>query len=325
MHHNRNIAWTWLLGAAFMVGCGKQIPKEIIQPERMENILYDYHLCISMGNNLSYSDNYQKEAYRNYVFEKHHVTEAEFDSSMVWYTRHTEELATLYKRVGERFRSEKKHIQALLALREDKPAVSLPGDTVDVWYDRKLYWLTEAPLANKVAFEIPADSNFRAKDGFRWSAHYIFLSEGGRKATMGFNVLFDNDSVVGRVEDITRSGVHTLYIKPDSAFAIKSLNGFIYYTDDDSAANKPGVIINQIALTRYHEPMDTTATAGKDSLAVEQKAGVDAVVTEKKPDSIQSAGIKKDAPVRMNPREMKENNAAGRSDAVRPQRIKRRN
>lgn len=116
-----------------------------------------------MGNNLSYSDNYQKEAYKNYVFEKHHITEAEFDSSMVWYTRHTEELASLYKKLGERFRSEKKHMQELLALRENKPAVSLPGDTVDVWYDRKLYWLTDVPLANKVTFEIPADSNFKAR------------------------------------------------------------------------------------------------------------------------------------------------------------------
>lgn len=321
----RNITWVWLLGAAFMVGCGKQVPEDIIQPDRMENILYDYHLSISMGNNLSYSDNYQKEAYKNYVFEKYHITEADFDSSMVWYTRHTEELAGLYKKVGERFRSEKKRMQELLALREDKPATSLPGDTVDVWYDRKLYWLTDVPLANKVTFEIPADSNFKAKDAFLWSADYIFLSEGERRATMGFNILFDNDSVVGRVKDITCSGVQTLYIKPDSAFAIKSVSGFIYYMDSDSSTNKPGLIINNIALTRYHEPVDTMTVAGKDSLAVEQRVGTDSVVTEKKADSIQSVDIRKNVPARMNPREMKENNAADHSHSDRPQRIKRRN
>lgn len=46
-------------------------------------------------------------------------------------------------------------MQELLALREDKPAASLPGDTVDVWYDRKLYWLTDVPLANKVTLRFP--------------------------------------------------------------------------------------------------------------------------------------------------------------------------
>lgn len=60
----KNITWVWLLGAAFMVGCGKQVPENIIQPDRMENILYDYHLSISMGNNLSYSDNYQRKHIR---------------------------------------------------------------------------------------------------------------------------------------------------------------------------------------------------------------------------------------------------------------------
>ncbi|WP_455665550.1 DUF4296 domain-containing protein [Phocaeicola sp.] len=320
----RNITWTLLLCAAFMVGCGKQIPGDIIQPDRMENILYDYHLSISMTNNLSYSDNYQKEAYREYVFEKHHITEAEFDSSMVWYTRHTEDLAAIYKKLGERFRSEKKQVQNLLAIRENKPATSLPGDTVDVWYDRKIYWLTDAPLTNRVTFELPTDSNFKAKDAFLWSAEYVFLSEGKQKATMGFNIMFENDSVVGSVKDITRSGVQTLYIKPDSAFTVKSVNGFIYYTDQDSV-NTPGVIINHISLTRYHEPVDTTAVAAKDSLAADSaKVAVDSVLTtDKKVVSVQVAEPTQDGPTRMNPRDMKENNR--QQNNARPQRIKRRN
>lgn len=317
MKVRRNITWTLLLSAALLVGCGKQIPTEVIQPDRMENILYDYHLSISMSNNLSYSDNYQKEAYKNYVFQKHRVTEAEFDSSMVWYTRHTQELAAIYKRLGERFRNEKKQMQTLLAQRENKPAVSQPGDTVDVWYDRTVYWLTDAPLTNKVTFEIPTDSNFKAKDAFLWSVDYTFLSDGGRKAVVGFNLMFNNDSVAGRVQEITRSGVQSLYIKPDSAFAIKSVNGFIYYADD--SLRTPGLIVNKITLTRYHEPVDSVAVAAKDSVATTTvKVAVDNVAMDKKVDSVQ-VGMKKDVPVRMNPREMKENNAE------RPQRIKRRN
>lgn len=312
----RNITWTLLLGAALLVGCGKQIPTDVIQPDRMENILYDYHLSISMSNNLSYSDNYQKEAYKNYVFQKYRITEAEFDSSMVWYTRHTEELAAIYKKLGERFRKEKKQVQNLLAQRENKPAISQPGDTVNVWYDHTIYWLTDAPLTDKVTFEIPTDSNFKAKDAFLWSADYTFLSDGGRKATVGFNIMFDNDSVVGRVQEITRSGMQSLYIKSDSAFAIKSVNGFIYYEDD--SLRTPGLIVNNITLTRYHEPVDSVAVAAKDSVAAVVKAPADNVVTDKKTDSVQ-VETKKGVPVRMNPREMKENNAE------RPQRIKRRN
>ena len=83
--------------------------------------------------------------------------------------------------------------------------------------------------------------------------------------------------------------------------------------DSDSSTNKPGLIINNITLTRYHEPVDTMTVAGKDSLAVERRVGTDSMVTEKKADSIQSVDIRKNVPVRMNPREMKENNAADHS------------
>lgn len=317
MRYVRNSVWGWLLMAACMVGCGKEIPKDIIQPAEMENVLYDYHLGISMSGNLSYSDNYQKEAYRNYVFDKHRITAAEFDSSMVWYTRHTEELAAIYKKLGERFRNEKKHVENLIAVREKKPAVSQPGDTVDVWYDRKLYWLAKGPLTNRVTFEIPSDSNFKAKDAFLWSADYIFLSDHpGQKAVMGFNVQFENDSVAGSVREITASGAQSLYIKPDSAFAIKSLNGFIYYTEADSA-NALGLIVNKITLMRYHEPADTTSVAEKkDSLTVEKP---DTVITRKEAEEVQpEVSPEKQQPVRMNPREMKEN-------TDRPQRIRRKN
>ena len=115
-----------------------------------------------------------------------------------------------------------------------------------------------------------------------------------------------------------------LIIASIAAF-INSVNGFIYYMDSDSSTNKPGLIINNIALTRYHEPVDTMTVAGKDSLAVERRVGTDSMVTEKKADSIQSVDIRKNVPARMNPREMKENNAADHSHSDRPQRIKRRN
>ena len=90
---------SWLVAAAVtgaLAGCGKQIPSDIIQPAEMENLLYDYHLGTTLQGELPHTESYKKEAYAEYVFRKHGVTEAEFDSSMVWYSRHGEELAAIY-------------------------------------------------------------------------------------------------------------------------------------------------------------------------------------------------------------------------------------
>lgn len=318
----RRISWTLLLGAALLVGCGKQIPKSVIQPGQMESILYDYHLSTAMSSNISYSENYKKEALRRYVFEKHHITEAEFDSSMVWYTRHTAELARIYSNLGIRFRGEKKEMSKLLAARENRPEISLPGDTVDIWYNHKLYWLTDAPLSNKVSFIIPADSNFKAKDAFLWSADYIFLGNKGQRVTMGFNIQFDNDSVAGSVREITHSGKQTLYIKPDSAYNIRRINGFIYLSGD--SVTTPGVIVNDITLIRYHAPVDSTVVSAKtatDSIAVKEEDQEPAVVPMKeKVGSDTTVSV----PARLTPRQMKEKDVKSgnpeHSERIRPRR-----
>ncbi len=318
-----NWIWAGILGVMLLSGCGKQVPKGIIHRDKMERILYDYHLGMSLSVGPGNSANYQKEMYKQYVFAKHGVTEAEFDSSMVWYTRHTDELAAIYKRLGTRFRGEKKQVQAMLALRGSRPSVSLPGDTVDLWYDHKLFWLTDAPLTGKVVFEVLADSNFKERDAFCWSADYVFLSERKQKAVMGFNVIFENDSVMGKVENISRSGTCELCIRSDSAFAIRSVNGFIYYQDTDSVkTTSPGVLVNRLALMRYHVPVDTTFVA-ENVPVTDEEVRTDSVSIYEAADSVSETSSEENVPSRLNPREMKENRSRGNN--ARPKQIQPKN
>ena len=242
-----------VVGLFLLISCGKQIPRGIIQPEQMEEVLYDYHLSVSMSNNLDYSENYKKTSYNNYVFQKHGLTQAEFDSSMVWYTRHVEELAAIYSRLNIRFKDEKQRIGTALEARQTSDFVSLPGDTVESWPYRNLYWLCSTPLNNLITFTIESDSNFHPKDAFLWKANYTFLAKG--KATMALNILFDNDSVIGQSKLITSSGIDSLYLHTDSTYKIKNINAFIYLMSDSS--NISSLLVNDLSLTKYHAPKDT--------------------------------------------------------------------
>lgn len=254
----RKIAYKLLIGAALLTGCGTQLPDDIIQPAQMENILYDYHLALGMGSNVKSSENYQREAYKKYIFKKHHITEAEFDSSMVWYSRNTKELSTIYENLSKRFKREKEHISRLLDGREEKSeAITAYGDTVDIWRNKTLYWLTDAPLANQLTFEIKADSNFHIKDAFEWKADYIFLA--GGNATVGMSIVYENDSIIGETRTLTQSGKQTLYLHTDSAYQIKSIHGFIHAEADSTAS--PSILISNLSLIRYHQMNDSVTVA----------------------------------------------------------------
>lgn len=234
-----------------MTGCGKEIPKDIIQPDKMEKVLYDYHLAMGMSSNLKSTD---KEAYRKFVYQKHHITKEHFDSSMVWYTREAQELAAIYDRLGKRFKKEYSHTEALLESRGGETSrMTLPGDTVNIWNQENLYWLTEAPLLNKLSFDFKPDSNFHPKDDFRWEADFLFMAKG--EAIMGLNVVYENDSVMGMTQKVALSGRQTIHLSPDSAYRMKALNGFIYVPEDST--NHPNILVHNITLTRYHNATDS--------------------------------------------------------------------
>ena len=87
-----------LLSVTF--SCKPTVPADYIQPSDMEDILYDYHVAQAMGregqkNSLPYDEN----GYFQAVLRKYQVTEAEFDSSLVYYYSHAERLKKIYKNV----------------------------------------------------------------------------------------------------------------------------------------------------------------------------------------------------------------------------------
>ena len=256
--------WTLIACLALLTSCGKEIPDEIIQPSKMERVLYDYHLTLGMSEN---SKNTEKEARKNYIFQKHGITSAEFDSSMVWYTRESKELMSIYENLNKRFKREYEHVERLLESREEANTRSFAsGDTVDVWMKEDILWFTKAPLNNRLTFEIKADSTFHPRDAFNWNMNYYFMAEG--EAIMGLNAIYENYSVIGMTKSITESGPQSIYLHTDSAYNIKALNGFIYVPENQT--KQPNILLHKIDLTRYHmpEPTDSLST---DSVSATQE------------------------------------------------------
>ena len=251
----KKFGWIILVGASLMTGCGNSMPKEVIPPAKMEKVLYDYHLALGISSRLPSSEDYKKQAFKNYLFKKHDITSAQFDSSMVWYTRNSYELSKIYQNLDKRFSREKTKLTSMLQERHID-ITTQPGDTVNIWNYYPVYWLTDAPMNNKFTFSMNADTNFWVKDAFAWNADITFLN--ASRVTMGLNIRYQNDSVTGKTIAMTQPGSHTLYVPADSLNEIKDINGFIY-VDKDSVHQTPNVLISNISLIKYHQSKDKTA------------------------------------------------------------------
>ena len=256
------------------MACGKRVPSKVIPPKDMEALLYDYHMATALGYEVSYGENYKKEAYIDYVFRKHGVTEAEFDSSMVWYTRHSDMLSGIYDNLQKRLKTDEDRMKVQVAKRNNQISVSLSGDTVDIWQDRKLYCLTASPLTNKLVFDLKADTTFHPHDAIALEADLMFfpLQRGSATLTMGLSFTFTNDSTMGTVRTLSYAGSQRLFLKADSAFSFRNVSGFMYYEADDNQQVPSGmVLLRDIRLMRYHEQKSSTSLPAVDTLRTIQR------------------------------------------------------
>ena len=65
----------------FVVSCRVEMPKDVPSPDKMEAVLYDYHLAQTMATTLSTSDYKEKLLYKA-VFKKHGMTKEELEQNL---------------------------------------------------------------------------------------------------------------------------------------------------------------------------------------------------------------------------------------------------
>lgn len=146
-----------------VVSCKPSLPGDVLSKGKMADILYDYHVALSMAHTADGGDTGQSITYREAVLRKHDVTSAEFDSSMVYYMRHTELLEDVYKELDDRLNNE------IVALGGNADAsqfdnLSATGDTANVWNQAPAMVLSATKPFNAVSFDIPVDTAFHKGD-----------------------------------------------------------------------------------------------------------------------------------------------------------------
>lgn len=264
---------------AFVVaGCKVKRPNDVISESKMENLLYDYHLARSMGDNLPYSENYKKALYIDAVFKKYGTTQAAFDSSMVWYTRNTEVLSKIYDKVRKRLKDEQEFVGDLIAKRDKKPKMTKPGDSIDVWPWQRMVRLTGERMNNQYVFALPTDSNYKDRDTLVWEVNYRFLepmlADSLRAVTMAMQVIYEKDTI-NHWETVTGPGIQQIRLFADTLGQMKEIRGFIYYPVENP--KKSGALLaDRFTMTRYH-CTDTLAFAVRDSLNKTEALRVDSL------------------------------------------------
>jgi len=256
--------------AILLAGCkqDKQLP-----PDEMRDILYDYHLALSMlsidgqrGDNDS-AQAYNEQLYKLAVLRKHDVSEEEFEHSMHYYMRHTDEMEKVYQSLAERMKQEAERMGVSAS------RLNLDGefseDTTNIWpLASGQVLMTQSPY-NVVSFRVPADTAFHKGDRFNISfdSHFLF-QEGYKDGLVLLAIRLGNDSVVAHNLHFSASTHYNLDVDDGRKLGVKEVKGFIILNrgkDTNAASTLKLLVLDNIRLVRMHRGTPTTENADENT------------------------------------------------------------
>ncbi len=223
-----------------LVGCSRR-PGGVLSKEEMAQLLADIHTAEAVIeiNRSSFNTDSARRALRQAVYERHGVTQLMVDSSFVWYGRNIDKYMDVYDRTIEIL----DHRNMELGSRLAEAALSIAGDSVDVWPGARFFNITDRSPSSVVTFSFPRDANWERGDIYTWRAKIFNNQDDGQ---WGLVTEYADGMVEFYHNTIAGDGWHELAFVTDSNRVATRIYGYM------SVGRRPGtaLIFDSIAMVR---------------------------------------------------------------------------
>ena len=268
----RHLTWGVILVLLGLVACKPKVPGKYLQPKKMVDVLYDYHLAdaLVMYDGKTGDSGERQMAYRLQALKKHGVTQDQLDSSLVYYFRHTEELQKVYEEVAKRLSDEAIALGASANDIRLYGEEGIRGDTANIWVGPPTAILLPNAPDNIIKFHLKTDTTFHAGDKVMlvFDSQFI-IQEGSRDAVALLALRFNNDSVAKTQMNISSNNHYSLQLTDNGHLGIKEIRGVVYVpTVQGNKANTTLKILSlsNIKAVKMHEKVAEATELPSDAL-----------------------------------------------------------
>lgn len=267
---------------ALVASCKPSVPSGVIQPDEMEDLLYDYHLADAMARQASGNYDQNIITYHTAVLKKYGVTTAEFDSSMVYYMRHATQLHDMYENIAERMSKDAQAAGSSVSMGGDSENFNtVSGDTIDLWKGPQSLVLIPNEPYNIYSFHFKPDAKAQRGDDYVLSLHSNFIFQDGmRDGIVTLALVYSNDSVASRVMHVSMPMDQQVVLTDGDSLGVKEIRGYFLLNKNNqmnsSSTTLQLVSFDKIHLLRCHrqvaKPASTTPAAPAADTAKPQPA-----------------------------------------------------
>ena len=187
------------------LSCQSDMPKEVLPAEKMEDVLYDYHIAQSLAQQaVTDSIDFYTRLYQTAVFKKHGIQKTDFDRSMQWYERHTDKLKKIYEHLAERLGGDANAASTLPNQIDGTKAVV--SDTLNIWHG-PTNTLLNSQNVNRFKYSMRPDTALHAGDQLQWGFDVNWFYHDGERRVIAYAVIhYEGDSTAIMQKFIYSSG-----------------------------------------------------------------------------------------------------------------------
>ena len=230
----------------FTTACSR-VPKRIIPERKMQQIVTDMHLAEAIINSdyASYSSNEEKNALYQSVFDKHRVTEAMYDSSLIWYGKNLDVYMQVYNMA---LAEVNKRIAEIGPIEPER--VYIPNkDSVDIWSIGRYHEFFPTSLSNTVIFNFRENQEYSSGSIFVLGMHIQGLASGMLSPIEVHLRAEQRDTTVVVKNTIHNDGYHEMILRSIPIQQVRQVSGYIRF--NGSALPYHKIYLDDVRMMKY--------------------------------------------------------------------------
>lgn len=247
MRNKFQIYLFFLFLCTWFVSC-KKVPSGILSEKNMQSVMADVQLAEAMitSDYSAYSKEGSKEALFTSVFQKHNITQAQYDSSLVWYGRNMD----IYMRVCDAVIAQlDKQKDAFGDIQPDAGPVE-DKDSVNIWTRRDYVVFQPTDPGYGVYFDYKPSRGYLPGSQFLLSMDVWGLTPDMKHKPVVRLSLQQQDTTITVIREITEDGLFEMFAKTVATKRVMRVYGYIHL--DKTMGNYHRIYIDTICLTRYN-------------------------------------------------------------------------
>lgn len=225
------------------VACSR-VPSHVIKPDRMAALMADMRMAdaVVASNPDIYSSEAAKLALKEAVLRNNGVSAEKFDTSLVWYGHNIDK----YQEVTEAsIEILEKRMKEANALASGEAALSVAGDSVDLWSGATVYNFRRESPSQFITFEMDSDANWEKGDIYTLRTHAVTPASA---ANWSLTMTYDDGTVETTTTTFSTSEAkrQEISLHSDSSRVPVRISGWISIVPD---RHRPA-ILDSMGLTR---------------------------------------------------------------------------